>query len=201
MTHREESRKLKALVQIDDAYLGGEHNSGKTDRGSENKQAFLVSVETDDGLEHPRHAVIEPVRRFDNASIFDWAKRRLASGAIDFGRGASTTCFENGVCVAGIGETSEGPQTIGVDDGSTSCSPTSSERSAASTIQSTKPSTRGAIWAKPPTASTSSTTHNSEQAVDVLIPQGAGALAQPCVRRGIGVISNELEEGIEQVER
>lgn len=81
MTEREESRKLKGLVQIDDAYLGGERNGGKVGRGSENKQAFLVAVETDDELEHPRFAVIEPVRRFDNACISDWAKRRLMADA------------------------------------------------------------------------------------------------------------------------
>lgn len=77
MTEREESRKLKGLVQIDDAYLGGERNGGKAGRGSENKQAFLVAVETDTDLEHPRCAVIEPVRTFNNASISDWAARRL----------------------------------------------------------------------------------------------------------------------------
>ena len=47
----------------------------------ENKQAFLVAVETDTDLEHPRCAVIEPVRTFNNASISDWAARRLQPDA------------------------------------------------------------------------------------------------------------------------
>ncbi|GMU45173.1 MAG: IS1595 family transposase [Xanthomonadales bacterium PRO6] len=81
MTEREESRKLKGLVQIDDAYLGGERNGGKRGRGSENKQPFLIAVETDGNLEHPRYAVIEPVRQFDNEAIRDWAQRRLAPDA------------------------------------------------------------------------------------------------------------------------
>jgi len=81
MVAREESRKLKGLVQIDDAYLGGERNGGKTGRGSENKQPFLIALETGEDLEHPRCAVIEPVRTFDNASIRDWAQRRLAPDA------------------------------------------------------------------------------------------------------------------------
>lgn len=81
MTNREESRKLNGLVQIDDAYLGGERNGGKSGRGSENKQPFLIAVETDADLEYPRCAVIEPLRSFDNASIKDWAERRLGSGA------------------------------------------------------------------------------------------------------------------------
>lgn len=77
MTEREESRRLAGFVQADDAYLGGERNGGKPGRGSENKQAFLVAVETDTDLERPHFAVIEPVRTFDNASIADWVERRL----------------------------------------------------------------------------------------------------------------------------
>lgn len=81
MTEREESRRLEGFVQVDDAYLGGERNGGKAGRGSENKQAFVIAVETDATLEHPRFAVIEPVPTFDNASITDWSRRRLAPEA------------------------------------------------------------------------------------------------------------------------
>ena len=81
MTAREESRRLGGCVQIDDAYLGGERNGGKRGRGSENKQAFVIAVETDAELEHPRCAIIEPVRSFDNESIRDWAQRRLTPDA------------------------------------------------------------------------------------------------------------------------
>ena len=77
MTAQEEARKLNGFVQIDDAYLGGERNGGKPGRGSENKQAFLIAVQTDENLEHPLFAVIEPVRTFDNAAITDFAARRL----------------------------------------------------------------------------------------------------------------------------
>jgi transposase-like protein len=81
MTEREESRQLSGFVQIDDAYLGGERNGGKRGRGSENKQAFVIAVATDETLEHPTFAVIEPVRAFDNVSITEWATRRLAPDA------------------------------------------------------------------------------------------------------------------------
>ena len=73
MTAREEPRQLAGFVQIDDAYLGGERNGGKPGRGSENKQPFVVAVATDETLEHPTFAVIEPVRSFDNASLTGWA--------------------------------------------------------------------------------------------------------------------------------
>jgi hypothetical protein len=89
MTDREESRQLNGFVQIDDAYLGGERNGGKRGRGSENKQAFVIAVETDETDEHPRYAVIEPVRSFDNDSITDWSKRRLAPEAEVFSDGLS----------------------------------------------------------------------------------------------------------------
>ena len=78
MTEREDSRKLQGFVQLDDAYLGGERNGGKPGRGSENKQAFVIAVQTDEHLERPTFAVIERVRSFDNASPNDWITRRLA---------------------------------------------------------------------------------------------------------------------------
>lgn len=81
MTAQEEGRKLNGFVQIDDAYLGGERNGGKPGRGSENKQPFLIAIETDENLSHPRYAVIEPVRTFNNAAIDDFATRRLMPDA------------------------------------------------------------------------------------------------------------------------
>jgi transposase-like protein len=91
MTEREASRQLTGFVQIDDAYLGGERNGGKSGRGSENKQAFVVAVSTDETLEHPTFAVIEPVRSFDNVSLEDWGTRRLAPDAEVFSDGLG--CF------------------------------------------------------------------------------------------------------------
>lgn len=87
MMQREEPRQLNGFVQIDDAYLGGERNGGKPGRGSENKQAFVIAIETDANLDHPRFAVIEPVRTFDNNAISDWAQRRLAPEAEAFSDG------------------------------------------------------------------------------------------------------------------
>lgn len=87
MTEREESRKLNGLVQVDDAYLGGERNGGKRGRGSENKQPFVIAVATNEDLEHPTFAVIEPVRSFDSASMLDWGKRRLGPDAAVFSDG------------------------------------------------------------------------------------------------------------------
>ncbi|MGH9808234.1 MAG: IS1595 family transposase [Terriglobia bacterium] len=91
MAAREETRQLAGFVQVDDAYLGGERNGGKPGRGSENKQPFLIAVATDENLEHPSFAVIEPVRSFDNPALVDWCARRLAPDAEVFTDGLG--CF------------------------------------------------------------------------------------------------------------
>lgn len=77
MTAREEARRLEGFVQIDDAYLGGEINGAKPGRGSPNKQAFLIAVQTDETMEKVLYAVAEPVPTFDKAAVADWAARRL----------------------------------------------------------------------------------------------------------------------------
>lgn len=80
MTAREAGRMLDGIVQIDDAYLGGEHPGGKPGRGSENKRPFVVAVATDDAG-HPGYAVFEPVPAFTKAALKAWALRRLAPDA------------------------------------------------------------------------------------------------------------------------
>ncbi|WP_431792913.1 IS1595 family transposase [Xanthomonas oryzae pv. oryzae] len=77
MAERDATRRLSGFVQIDDAYLGGERNGGKAGRGSQNKQPFLIAVQTDASLTAPSFVVIEPVRSFDNAALTDWIARRL----------------------------------------------------------------------------------------------------------------------------
>lgn len=95
MASRETGRRLDGYVQIDDAYLGGEHNGGKVGRGAPGKQAFVAAVETDATLERPRYAVLEPVRAFDNASLQDWYTRRLAPDAEVYSDGLA--CFGRAV--------------------------------------------------------------------------------------------------------
>lgn len=80
MTTREAKRQLGGIVQIGDAYLGGERNGGKPGRGSENKRPFVVAVATDDEG-HPGMAVFEPVDGFTTVALTDWFKRRLKPDA------------------------------------------------------------------------------------------------------------------------
>ncbi|MGD3047163.1 transposase, partial [Xanthomonas oryzae] len=57
MAEREATRPLSGFVQIDAAYLGGERNGGKAGRGSENKQPFLIAVQTDATFTAPSFVV------------------------------------------------------------------------------------------------------------------------------------------------
>lgn len=61
MTAREEARKLRGTVQIDDAYLRGEINGAKAGRGSPNKQAFLIAVQTVETMEQVQYSAAEVV--------------------------------------------------------------------------------------------------------------------------------------------
>lgn len=76
MTEREAGRRLGGLVQVDDAYLGGERNGGKSGRGSENKRPLVIGVSTNEAG-HPRYAVITPVSGFTKVALTDWAQRHL----------------------------------------------------------------------------------------------------------------------------
>jgi len=157
MAEREASRQLNGFVQIDDAYLGGERTGGKPGRGSENKQPFVIAVETDEDLEHPRFAVIEPVRAFDNASLQGWVARRLAPEAEAYTDGLA--CFAGSPTLI-MPIPSWRPAAVGprprsaARAGSTWYSATSSAPSAAPTTRCARPSTPAATWPKPPTAST-----------------------------------------------
>lgn len=76
MSEREAGRRLGGLVQVDDAYLGGERNGGKAGRGSENKRPFVIGVSTSDAG-HPRYAVITPVSGFTKTALSEWGQRHL----------------------------------------------------------------------------------------------------------------------------
>ncbi|MGH8110671.1 MAG: IS1595 family transposase [Rhodanobacteraceae bacterium] len=95
MTVREGRRQLDRFVPLDDAYLGGERNGGKPGRGAPGKQPFVVAVETDADLEHPRYAILEPVRAFDNASLRHWFTQRLRPDAEVYSDGLA--CFARSV--------------------------------------------------------------------------------------------------------
>ena len=95
MRQRNATYKLEGLVQIDDAYIGGE-KPGKPGRGAKNKVPFVVAVETRKGK--PIHAQLRCVPGFTKEAIRDWAKTGLAPGSHVLSDGLA--CF-NGVVDAG----------------------------------------------------------------------------------------------------
>ena len=79
MESREDGTRLESLIQIDDAYYGGKHE-GKSGRGSENKQAFLAAVSTDEEGP-PLKVKLKPLKSFTKAGVANFAKKFLAKGA------------------------------------------------------------------------------------------------------------------------
>ena len=77
MAEREADTKLTGLVQVDDAYLGGERNGGRAGRGSENKTPLVIGVSTDPSG-RPMKVVISPLSGFTKTVIAQWAAQHLA---------------------------------------------------------------------------------------------------------------------------
>lgn len=82
MQSRESGSQLENIIQIDDAYYGGKHE-GKSGRGSENKQAFLAAVSTDDEG-HPLKVKLEPLKSFTKEGVAYFAKKFLAKYFAEF---------------------------------------------------------------------------------------------------------------------
>lgn len=93
-------RPLSGLIQVDDAYLGGEatHQPGdRRGRGAPNKLPFLAAVATRDGKPGAIH--LRPVTGFTKAAIVDYAEHNLAAGSAVVSDGLR--CF-NGFAEAGL---------------------------------------------------------------------------------------------------
>ena len=80
MARREDRYTLEGRIEVDDAYLGGEHTGGKRGRGSENKVPFVAAVSTnEDG--HPMYAKLSPVSGFTQEALESWGQTSLAPGS------------------------------------------------------------------------------------------------------------------------
>ena len=78
MAERDALEPLAGNVQLDDAYLGGEH-PGVVGRGSPNKVPIVAAVSTNDAG-HPMRVKLAPVGRFTREAIASWAKANLLPG-------------------------------------------------------------------------------------------------------------------------
>jgi hypothetical protein len=80
MFEREDKRVLKGRIEMDDAYLGGEHKGGKAGRGSENKVPFIAAVQTSKYGE-PHYVVYTKVNSFSGDEIEKWINRKVQKGS------------------------------------------------------------------------------------------------------------------------
>jgi hypothetical protein len=78
MVDRDEGVVLTRRVEIDDAYLGGEH-AGTRGRGSENKVPFVAAVQTT--TDRKAQKVCFKAMPFTKAGIQGWARHTLAPEA------------------------------------------------------------------------------------------------------------------------
>lgn len=81
MARREEQHTLGGTVQLDDAYLGGEHPGGKPGRGSENKTPFLAALSLN-AKGRPEFVKLNRVSGFTSEAVKAWAKANLAPTAV-----------------------------------------------------------------------------------------------------------------------
>ena len=113
MKERDESGRLGHIVQVDDAYLGGETRGGKRGRGAQGKTPFVAAVQvTEEG--RPVALRMSCVKGFRKQEIAAWAQP-AAAFAPAFGtlEALRPACLEEGrpalllaaVAVGELGET------------------------------------------------------------------------------------------------
>ncbi|MBD8871200.1 IS1595 family transposase [Rhodanobacter sp. DHB23] len=97
MNDQEATRQLDGLIQLDDAYLGGERAGGPGEPQWTNKVPFVAAVSTERG--RPIHLRLDVVSSFRRSALCEWAGRALAPGASVLSDGL--TAF-TGVAWAGV---------------------------------------------------------------------------------------------------
>ena len=81
MAEREDAHQLTNVVQMDDAYLGGELSGGTAGRGSENKVPFVAAVSLNE-KGHPVYLKLSLVAGFTLDAIKEWSQIHLAPGTV-----------------------------------------------------------------------------------------------------------------------
>lgn len=95
MQRRDGSYLLAGMVQIDDAYHGGELSVGSSGRGSVNKVPFVPAVEFNEAR-RPIRMKMSRLSGFTTSAISSWAKKHVAAG--------STVITDGLACFAGVAE-------------------------------------------------------------------------------------------------
>jgi transposase-like protein len=112
MKERDDSQPLMGLIQLDDAYWGGERRGGKRGRGAPGKTPFVAAVQTDDEG-HPIALRCSKVKGFSKEEIAQWAQRHLHAASVVVSDGLG--CFggvEDAGCRHQIIVTGGGPASV-----------------------------------------------------------------------------------------
>ena len=97
MREREDSQPLRGIVELDDAYLGGETSGGKRGRGAARKTPFVAAAQVSaDG--RPERLRLNRVSGFRRRAVEVWARQQLQPGTVV--RSDGLRCFR-GVLAAG----------------------------------------------------------------------------------------------------
>jgi ISXO2-like transposase domain/Transposase zinc-ribbon domain len=90
MKERDDSKPLTGIIQMDDAYWGGERRGGKRGRGAPGKVPFVAAVATNDE-HHPVAMRFSVLKTFSKSEIAHWAEKHLESSCKVFSDGLN--CF------------------------------------------------------------------------------------------------------------
>lgn len=90
MKERDDTKPLKGVIQLDDAYWGGERRGGKRGRGSANKVPFVAAVSLNEAG-HPDAMNMQVVKGFRLNEISKWARHHLQPKSTVISDGLS--CF------------------------------------------------------------------------------------------------------------
>lgn len=80
MLERNQSKQLSGLIEMDDAYLGGERSSGKRGREAAHKRPFIAAVSRHE--DRPLQIQLRPVSGFSQQAIARWASESLRPDTI-----------------------------------------------------------------------------------------------------------------------
>ncbi len=78
MKERDDGRPLEGIIQMDDAYWGGERHGGKRGRGAPHKVPFVAAVATNE-KHHPIAMRFSKLKGFSKTEIDRWSQKHLKS--------------------------------------------------------------------------------------------------------------------------
>ena len=83
MLEREEATVLSGRIEVDDAYVGGEHHEGKRGRGAAGKTPFVVAVETDPAKpESVLFLKMKALKHVSGAEMEPWFRESIIPGSL-----------------------------------------------------------------------------------------------------------------------